>query len=286
MQIEKFIHNAYNLREFVEHFQHYLEFMRIRELVTDYRSAYGEPVVKTKLEAIEQFAGQSDGLYKRGFRTVLGGADASQQCESYVHQEDECLCFVWECNGEEDDEFSCLCQHMESFRLPCVHMVGILVYLNMTTIPRSLILDWWTKRAKQPSATSDGVRVGKIPDTTYISMHAAMLDNYRELVNLSCRFFDDYLNMKTRLAREHQFLWDKHRQRLGVAEEVRCGRRVVTSRDKFCSVQRYRVCGKAEHNSRKCHKSCTGENIGSCEAAVAYESMVAGEGGEDYFDFE
>ncbi|QHO30276.1 Protein FAR1-RELATED SEQUENCE [Arachis hypogaea] len=53
MQLGKFIHNGYNLREFVEHFQHYLEFMRRRELVADYKSAYGEPVVKTKLEAIE-----------------------------------------------------------------------------------------------------------------------------------------------------------------------------------------------------------------------------------------
>ncbi|KAL4294792.1 hypothetical protein AHAS_Ahas18G0263500 [Arachis hypogaea] len=56
MHIGKFIHNGYNLREFVEHFQHYLECMRRRELVADYKSAYGEPIVKTKLEAIEQFA--------------------------------------------------------------------------------------------------------------------------------------------------------------------------------------------------------------------------------------
>ncbi|XP_025692793.1 protein FAR1-RELATED SEQUENCE 5-like [Arachis hypogaea] len=55
MQLGKFIHNGYNLREFVEHFQHYLEFMRRRELVADYKSAYGEPIVKTKLEPIEQF---------------------------------------------------------------------------------------------------------------------------------------------------------------------------------------------------------------------------------------
>ncbi|RYR50293.1 protein FAR1-RELATED SEQUENCE 5-like [Arachis hypogaea] len=39
MQLRKFIHNGYNLREFVEHFQHSLEFMRRRELVADYKSA-------------------------------------------------------------------------------------------------------------------------------------------------------------------------------------------------------------------------------------------------------
>ncbi|KAL4315044.1 hypothetical protein AHAS_Ahas15G0145700 [Arachis hypogaea] len=40
MQIGKFIGNGYNLQEFIEHFQHYLEFMRRRELVADYKSAY------------------------------------------------------------------------------------------------------------------------------------------------------------------------------------------------------------------------------------------------------
>ncbi|KAL4299557.1 hypothetical protein AHAS_Ahas17G0112800 [Arachis hypogaea] len=202
--------------------------------------------------------------------------------------------------AEEDGEFNCSCQCMESFGLSCVHMVGVLVYLNMIAIPRSLILDRCTKRAKQPSAASNEVRVGEILDTAYRSMHAAMLDDCRELVNLSCRFFEDYLDVKTRLARERQSLQDKHHQRLGFDEEVSrvsvwdpqrarykgCRRRVVTFRGKFCRVQRCRLCGKAGHNSCKCHESCMGENIGSCEAAAAYESMVAGEGGEDYFDFE
>ncbi|KAL4294793.1 hypothetical protein AHAS_Ahas18G0263600 [Arachis hypogaea] len=179
-------------------------------------------------------------------------------------------------------------------------MVRVLVYLNMIVIPRSLILNRWTKRAKQLSATSDRVRVGEIPDAAYMSMHAAMLEDCRELVNFSCRLFEDYLDVKTRLGKEHQSLRDKHRQRLGIAEEVSrvsvqdplrtrykgCRRRVVTSRGKFCRVQRCRMCGKAGHNSRKCHESQLGENIDSCEAAVAYKSMVVGEEGEDYFDFE
>ncbi|RYR01702.1 hypothetical protein Ahy_B06g080565 [Arachis hypogaea] len=180
---------------------------------------------------------------------------------------------------------------MESFELPCVHMVGVLVYLNMMAIPKSLILDWWTKRAKQPRAPSDGVRVGEIPDATYMSMHAAMLDDCREL---------DYVDVKTRLVKECQSLRDKHRQRLGVAEEVSrvsvrdplrtrykgCGRRVVSSRDKFCRVQRCRLRGKGGHNFRKCQQSSIWENIDSFEAGAAYDSMEAGEGGEDYYEFE
>ncbi|XP_057719767.1 protein FAR1-RELATED SEQUENCE 5-like [Arachis stenosperma] len=155
MQLGKFIHNGYNLREFVEHFQHYLEFMRRRELVPDYKSAYGEPVVKTKLEAIEQFAAT---VYTREvfklFREVL--MLASNVRVVSTKRTSACVLFkvamycrqrLWAVSwAEEDDEFSCSYQRMESFGLPCVHKVGVLVYLNMTAIPKGLILDRWTKR--------------------------------------------------------------------------------------------------------------------------------------------
>ncbi|KAL4394752.1 hypothetical protein AHAS_Ahas02G0183400 [Arachis hypogaea] len=207
MQLEKFIHNGYNLREFVKHFQHYLEFMRRRELVADYKSAYGEPVVKTKLKAIEQFAAT---VYTREvfelFWEVLMLASnvrvvSTMRTSACVLFEVAMYCkqrswaMSW---AEEDDEFSCSCQRMESFELPCIHMVGVLVYLNMTAIPRSLILELWTKRAKQLRAPCDGTRVGEIPDAAYMSMHAAMLDDCRELVSLSCWFFEDYVDFKTR----------------------------------------------------------------------------------------
>ncbi|KAL4275472.1 uncharacterized protein DS421_20g688060 [Arachis hypogaea] len=189
---------------------------------------------------------------------------------------------------------------MESFGLPCVHMVGGSGLSEHDSYPKGLILDRWTKRIKQPRASCDGTRVGEISDTAYMSMHAAMLDDCRELVSLSCQFFEDYVDVKTRLAKERQSLREKHRQRLGVAEEASrvsvrdplrarykgCGRRVVTSREKFHRVQKCRLCGKGGHNSRKCQQSSMGKNIDSFEAGAAYESMEAGEGGEEYYKFE
>ncbi|XP_016172740.1 protein FAR1-RELATED SEQUENCE 5-like [Arachis ipaensis] len=289
MQLEKFIHNGYNLREFVEHFQHYLEFMRRRELVADYKFAYGEPVVKTKLEAIEQFAAT---VYTREvfklFREVLMLASnvrvvSTKRTSACVLFEVAMYCKQrsWAVSwAEEDDEFSCSCQWMESFGLPCVHMVGVLVYLNMTTIPKGLILDRWAKRTKQPRAPCDKTRVGEIPDAAYMSMHAAMLDDCRELVSLSCWFFEDYVDVKTRLAKERQSLRDKHRQRLGVPEEASR----VSVRDPMRA--RCRLCGKGRHNSRKCQQSSMWKNIDSFEAGAAYESMEAGEGGDEYYKFE
>ncbi|XP_015947461.1 protein FAR1-RELATED SEQUENCE 1-like, partial [Arachis duranensis] len=144
MQIGKFIHNGYNLREFIEHFQQYLEFMRRRLVVADYKSAYGEPVVKTRLEELERFAAA---VYTREvfvlFREVLLLASNVRVVSS--KKTSTCTLFEvamycqgrsWNVSwGEIDDEFRCSCLRMESFGIPCVHIVGVLVRLNMVVIP-------------------------------------------------------------------------------------------------------------------------------------------------------
>ncbi|KAL4286674.1 hypothetical protein AHAS_Ahas19G0109800 [Arachis hypogaea] len=207
MQIGKFIYNGYKFREFIEHFQQYLEFMRRRVVVADYKSAYGDPVVKTRLEELERFVAI---VYTR---------------------------------------------------------VGVLVRLNIVVIPDSLILGHWTKKAKQPPINNH-VFSGEIPDAAYMSMHTAMLDDYRELVKLSCSYFDDYFEVKTKIANEQEALREKIQKRLATTAEgggddasihgpprarhKGCGRHVVTTRGRYRRVQRCRKCDKAGHNARRC----------------------------------
>ncbi|XP_015962294.1 protein FAR1-RELATED SEQUENCE 5-like [Arachis duranensis] len=276
MQIGKFIHNGYNLREFIEHFQQYLEFMRRRLVVADYKSAYGEPVVKTRLEELERFAAA---VYTREvfvlFREVLLLASnvrivSSKKTSTCTLFEVAMYCQgrSWNVSwGEIDDEFRCSCLRMESFGIPCVHIVGVLVRLNMVVIPGSLILGRWTKKAKQPPINNH-VFSGEIPDAAYMSMHAAMLDDCRELVKLSCSNFEDYFEVKTKIANERDALREKIRKRLATTAEgggddasihdpprarhKGCGRHVVTTRGRYRRVQRCRKCGKAGHNARRC----------------------------------
>ncbi|KAL4275818.1 hypothetical protein AHAS_Ahas20G0145200 [Arachis hypogaea] len=146
--------------------------------------------------------------------------------------------------------------------------------------------------------SNDDIRVGEIPDAAYMSMHATMLDDCRELVNLSCRFFEDYFDMKKILAKERLSLREKYRQRLGNVEErsrlfVRdplrarykgCSRRVVTTRGKFRYVKRCQKCEKAVHNARKCPKLQLEENMEDSKVVPAYENMVVEEESDDYFD--
>ncbi|MED6175042.1 hypothetical protein PIB30_074807 [Stylosanthes scabra] len=95
---------------------------------------------------------------------------------------------------EADNEFHCSC---------------VLVYLDKMTIPLSLMLDQSTK-AKQPPIR-EVARTGEILDVAYMSMHAAMLEDCQELVKMSCKYFEDYINMKKLLSNEQDALLDRHR---------------------------------------------------------------------------
>ena len=46
-------------------------------------------------------------------------------------------------------ELRCSCLRVELFGASCVHIVGVMVYLEITKLPKCLILEMWTKKAKK-----------------------------------------------------------------------------------------------------------------------------------------
>ncbi|RYR73560.1 hypothetical protein Ahy_A02g007952 [Arachis hypogaea] len=157
-------------------------------------------IVKTILEELEEFAAT---LYTREvfvlFREVLLLASNVRVVSS--KKTSTCTLFevIMYCQGrswnvswdEMDDEFRCSCLNMESFGIPYIHIVGVLVRLNMVVIP----------------------------DAAYMSMHVAMLNDYRELVKLSCSYFEDYFDVKTKIANEREALREKIWKRLATTVE-------------------------------------------------------------------
>ncbi|MED6138018.1 hypothetical protein PIB30_070397 [Stylosanthes scabra] len=209
MQIGKFIHNGYNLREFAEHFQHYLEFMRMRELVAGFRSNYGVHVAKTRLEKIETYAAT---VYTK-----------------------EVFSLFWEVLLLASNVRIVLSKRTSSS----------ILFKDITILPLKLVLQRWTKNAKQPRVSE---------------------------ANLTGI---DYFEVKRRIAKEREALLAKRRERIDsnvVGEEgpvrnpVRarhkgCGRRVQTAMGRFKCVQRCRNCGRARHNARRCEVG-RGEDAG------------------------
>ncbi|MED6113260.1 hypothetical protein PIB30_069162 [Stylosanthes scabra] len=49
---------------------------------------------------------------------------------------------------KDGDRFRCSCKIMESFGLPCVHIIVVLVRMDRNSLPSSLILPRWSKNVK------------------------------------------------------------------------------------------------------------------------------------------
>ena len=73
-------------------------------------------------------------------------------------------------------EFRCSCQCMESFGIPCVHVIVVLVFLDMDKLPESLILKKWSMKAKE-GVTVVNVGAGGFEDGCYISRVVSMNDS-------------------------------------------------------------------------------------------------------------
>ncbi|RYR25272.1 hypothetical protein Ahy_B02g058955 [Arachis hypogaea] len=142
----------------------------VEELVADYRSVYGQPIVKSKLEALESYAAT---VYTKEvfelFREALLLASNVRVVSCKKLARVPCL------------------------RSPCTARIGLGVLLRtrrMTNLlacaciwnhltfflPVKTIYERWTKKAKQP-ATDPSRQVGEIPDVAYMSMHVALLND-------------------------------------------------------------------------------------------------------------
>ena len=88
-------------------------------------------------------------------------------------------------------ESRCSCEHMESFRILCVHVISVMVYLDIDKLLSCLILDKCTMKVKEAFAMRcvEGVRDG---DSCYKSRVLAMNEKFRELTNVACLKLDDF----------------------------------------------------------------------------------------------
>ncbi|KAJ1436318.1 Zinc finger, SWIM-type [Sesbania bispinosa] len=155
----KFVNSRNNLSEFLEHYQRCLSQMRFKEIEADFDSVHGEQQLQTQLSTLEKFAAR---VYTKEiflmFRLVLLSATrvmvTSQKrsgsgfiyfVSKYRRPTKEWHVFFWPSTME----LKCSCMRMESLGIPCDHLVAVIVYLDMTEIPKCLLLDRWTMCAKE-----------------------------------------------------------------------------------------------------------------------------------------
>ncbi|RYR29051.1 hypothetical protein Ahy_B01g053339 [Arachis hypogaea] len=116
------------------------------------------------------------GKFFAGFRTTSRCEGLHSVVARYVGSRYDLISFV--------EHF----QRMESFGIPCEHIVKVLVDRDICEIPRSLVLDRWTKKVK--SALNDPS--GFMRDAVVISRQSALMEFSKQLAAVAAKVPERY----------------------------------------------------------------------------------------------
>ncbi|KAJ1404687.1 Zinc finger, CCHC-type [Sesbania bispinosa] len=140
---------------------------RHNELISDFKSFYGEPVLTTTLFTIEECA--SKVFTRKKFwevKSEIESAAAYNVVDRVVTGETVRLTMNKFCKPDYEYDvvldkselkFNCECRMFESCGIPCRHIFCAMKNEHVKTIPSSLILKRWTKSAKPDFMSSEPV---------------------------------------------------------------------------------------------------------------------------------
>ncbi|RYQ87549.1 hypothetical protein Ahy_B09g095062 [Arachis hypogaea] len=196
--VGRYVGSRYDLTSFVEHFQRCVAHMRFNKFSADYESTRGVPVMQTCIELLERYAAElythEIFLFFRPFLSRAGSMrvlniDNNDDCIKYIVCKHGRPDFTWTVDFRQEEMiFMCTCLRMESFGIPCEHIVKVLVDRDIREIPRSLVLDRWTKKVK--SALNDPN--GFTRDAVVISRQSALVEFSKQLAAVAAKIPERY----------------------------------------------------------------------------------------------
>ncbi|XP_052117552.1 protein FAR-RED IMPAIRED RESPONSE 1-like [Arachis duranensis] len=157
--IKRFIGIRQSLLELVQNLEHALRDYRNNELVSQFKTLYGEPVLTTGLEALELSAAN---FYTR---EILGEVKKEIQgvvALDVINEENistTVVLKVKECDRRQHiynvlydrntEHMECECSRWSSEGIPCRHMFCAMKRVGLQKLPDSLLLRRWSKDAKK-----------------------------------------------------------------------------------------------------------------------------------------
>ncbi|KAJ1388544.1 Zinc finger, PMZ-type [Sesbania bispinosa] len=200
-EVGKFINSRLSLCEFLQHYYCCLTHMRYKEVQDDFKSVHGEPVVRTSFASLEKSASK---VYTREvfrlFRSVLERAAHVK----VVRWKEKFPCFIYTVSkyrkvGREwnvtfypaESVYKCSCMRMESIGLPCDHIIGVLVYQDISELPRPLVLDRWSKDAKLGLRGMNGNGFN-FCDPQLTARYWALMHRFRDVAREAYENLEDY----------------------------------------------------------------------------------------------
>ncbi|RYQ94474.1 hypothetical protein Ahy_B08g089391 [Arachis hypogaea] len=125
----RFVERRYGILEFVTNFQRCVNFLRDNEEELDFRSLYGSPVLQTQFPELEKSSALN---YTK--EIFLCFRDALKRSVRIT---------IVECNKLDDRTVYVTqnCLRFESFGIPCVHILVVLVQLDIGCLPENIVLE-------------------------------------------------------------------------------------------------------------------------------------------------
>ncbi|XP_057451713.1 protein FAR1-RELATED SEQUENCE 5-like [Lotus japonicus] len=227
-QIGRIVRSRNSLLEFVQYFERYVNYMRWREVDADYKSVVGDAVPKTNVRALELCAAN---LYTRTVFLKFRSWLSSGSLVKVAGMKDTSSCIIYSmyryckpaklwyvAHDEQTSTFRCSCQRMETFGLPCDHIIGLLVHLDIDVIPKSLVLQRWCKSAKE-SMKGNSESAFKFWESTVLARLGSLVMRSREMFNLGCESMEDYLDTVDVMAKHVEKLKAKKVENKGPDDE-------------------------------------------------------------------
>ncbi|RYR61384.1 hypothetical protein Ahy_A04g018557 [Arachis hypogaea] len=219
-KLGRFVESRYGVLEFVRNFQRCVDFLRDTEDELDFRSWYGTPVLQTEFVELEKsgwtmftremFLRYRDSL-KRCVRVRICEFDDSDNPHAYTLQKYRRPEMNWKVYRDHiSNRFTCSCMRMESFGIPCVHILSVCVRLDLVEIPESLVLRRWSKAAKLEIHNQCGEQHTAEPSVTYRTRLGAFSQLCKRLGRVACMSDEDFKLYSNKLMSDALFLEIKY----------------------------------------------------------------------------
>ena len=175
--LNRFLHRRLKLYDFMSHIDRAISRLRNNEMKDDFDSINEYPVLVTHLLRLEKHAAE---VYTRNTFHWVQDEIKSEAKHSIVNCVDDMdsVMYTFKMFGGGDktwnvrftpstNEFACSCKMFDTKGIPCCHAFSVMKAMNQHRIPETLIMQRWTKNAKdvsevEPSSTETTANISQI----------------------------------------------------------------------------------------------------------------------------
>jgi MULE transposase domain/FAR1 DNA-binding domain len=198
-----------SLLDFIEHYDHLLSRMRRHEDELDHKAFQSVPVTTSGFDLEKHAASiytpkilyviQSEILKAKEHEVVkiIVGKGSRTYMLAVEGQDDDFMSV--ECVGSPKiEKFVCSCQKLECEKVPCSHILAVLIDMKVNCIPQCCVRERWTKSANRSLPLNKREGLEKLAES---KMYQDLSNLSTKVLHLASRSKERYLEMKEELGK-------------------------------------------------------------------------------------